>query len=471
MYKYDQTWRIVPGNTISQGITGAPMNRPDQSPSFTYIRQLGIYSSYHLDSPVTWSDSYSRKTWSTHHKSIISPPLGNLIQSHKMISLLLVSLVVATVSGTKSGCDIASSTPFKTRLSCGGIPISITHRDTPTSSFFSLSTPSTPDLITVTYSNQVTNSNKEIEILVNGERRELSDPLEDLLTSHPWLGAAARTVHDKLKLPAWKRPSVMFLYRLGMAAIEHPEFQESEFQEVEVDKENIKQVNQLVEGDECPPYFYQIFSLQSLQRVRTRFLVVPPRKHSPISTYTRSDLHSAAGDEVGSNHSRGGGGAPPHKGQKVSLEYYIYLSSMAQLPDDEEEPSWAGEWVKRNHKLVTFLGGEGDGGGRVGETKPQVRAFPDETKAPIAPCNCRVQSTFRLVWKEVCTLGDMSFNTHVILSRVKHVQLHPANFFPDESLQAAIAGCNCTLEPSSGKKVVGCNCRVQLQGAARLERP
>ena len=55
----------------------------------------------------------------------------------------------------------------------------------------------------------------------------------------------------------------------------------------------------------------------------------------------------------------------------------------------------------------------------------------------------------------------MSFNTHVILSRV-NLQLHPTIFFPDE---ATIGGCNCSLQLSSGKKVVGCNCRVQLQGA------
>ena len=54
-----------------------------------------------------------------------------------------------------------------------------------------------------------------------------------------------------------------------------------------------------------------------------------------------------------------------------------------------------------------------------------LRAFPDETKATIAPCNCTLQ-------------------------------LHPTTFFPDES-------CRLQLHPpivaSSGKKIVGCNCR------------
>eukprot|EP00116_Pleurobrachia_bachei_P006040 sb/3466302/ len=345
-----------------------------------------------------------------------------------MILLLLVSLVVATASGTKStGCDITSSTPFKTRLSCGGVPISITHRDTPTSSFFSLSTPSTPDLIAVTYSNSVTNSNKGIEILVNGERRELSDPLVDLLTSHPWLGAAARTVHDKLKLPAWKRPSVMFLYRLGMAAIEHPEFQESEeFQEPEFQEPEFQEAEfQEVEVNKELSTFWGIdeeiakyhgpsptltCKLNGTSAPDTTALIEdkcfgvcgPALWHNFLSViFTRDSQHHIWASRVNF--------FPLQKWhvQLADVEDRYYrenIPSYILLADDEEEPSWAGEWVKRNHKLVTFLGGEGDGGGRVGETKPQVRAFPDETKAPIAPCNCRVQSTFRLVWKEVCTL-------------------------------------------------------------------
>jgi len=151
-----------------------------------------------------------------------------------ILLLLVVSLVTAS-----SGCSVTSSTPFKTRLSCGGLPISMTHRDSPTTSFFSLATTSNPELIVVTYSNQATPGNS-MEILVNGERRELSDPLVDVLTTYPWLGAAARTVHDKLKLPGWKRPSIMFLYRLGMAALQGPEIQQEEdpeFREVELKDE------------------------------------------------------------------------------------------------------------------------------------------------------------------------------------------------------------------------------------------
>merc|ERR1740136_168260 len=68
-------------------------------------------------------------------------------------------------------------------------------------------------------------------LTLNGERFDVKDEnsadestaLEDLMTNpnFSYFPAVVQLIHDELKLPGWKSPSVMFLYRIGMSLDDH----------------------------------------------------------------------------------------------------------------------------------------------------------------------------------------------------------------------------------------------------------
>ena len=68
-------------------------------------------------------------------------------------------------------------------------------------------------------------------LTLDGKRFDVKDDntadesaaLEDLLTNPNFSSfpAAVQLIHDELKLPGWKSPSIMFLYRIGMSLDDH----------------------------------------------------------------------------------------------------------------------------------------------------------------------------------------------------------------------------------------------------------
>merc|ERR1740124_155653 len=74
-------------------------------------------------------------------------------------------------------------------------------------------------------------SSNNMFLTLNGERFDVKDEnsadestaLEDLMTNpnFSYFPAVVQLIHDELKLPGWKSPSVMFLYRIGMSLDDH----------------------------------------------------------------------------------------------------------------------------------------------------------------------------------------------------------------------------------------------------------
>ena len=74
-------------------------------------------------------------------------------------------------------------------------------------------------------------ASNEMFLTLDGKRFDVKDDntadesaaLEDLLTNPNFSSfpAAVQLIHDELKLPGWKSPSIMFLYRIGMSLDDH----------------------------------------------------------------------------------------------------------------------------------------------------------------------------------------------------------------------------------------------------------
>ncbi|KAL5246752.1 hypothetical protein ACHWQZ_G018834 [Mnemiopsis leidyi] len=142
----------------------------------------------------------------------------------------------------------------------------------------------------------------------------------------------------------------------------------------EVDKENIKPVSQLLEREDCQPYFYHISVLQKHEKegqlqagqdltsededpARS---VSPPDMKDPVNSpyYRENHLLSRSSGDMQSQEDLN----RVYQPKKIPNRWEVLLEEAEQkhykenippytiIADEEDDPTWAGDWVRRSHK-------------------------------------------------------------------------------------------------------------------------